>query len=1813
MGICWQVFLVIGCISVAKSNALPKTPEELEDFLYDEYEKKASKIFYDQALADWNYATDITNKNSDLVTEQTLITAKFEKDVFNEWFKDAKLDEFKNESVKRQLKFLKIVGDAALDETELTKYTKVMNNMTETYSTAKICPFKKQKCDIDKEGLSLEPGIESIMSKSNDVDELLYFWTKWRNATGTQLVSPFKVYVNYSKKIGERNGFNDKGAMWRGSYDYESDEEFMNSMDKLWKEVEPLYNKLHGYVRQKLVKKYGKEVMGDDDLIPAHLLGNMWGQSWINLADLTRPYPSASKIDVTKALQEQKYTVEKMFEKSNEFYMSLGLPTNEMSYGKDAMIEKPKDKEVLCHASAWDFSDKKTFRIKMCTEVNYEDFVTIHHEMGHIQYYIQYKDQPTSFRSGANPGFHEAVGDTIALSVSTPKHLKAIDLLDKNYKESEEATINAQMDMALERLAFLPFGLIVDKWRWEVFSGSVKPNEWNKRWWELRTKYQKLKSPTERQESDLDPAAKYHVIADSQYINYFIAHILEFQLYRGLCITALEYDPKNKESKPLHNCDFYNNKEVGKKLKAGLSLGLSQNWKQALKAMTGEENLSSKAILEYFEPLIKYLDQNKEHTTEELVDYIKGDYEKKASEMCTAQNNADWNYNTDITEKNNELATQQTLAYAKFEKEQYNEWFKNANADEVTDPAIKRQLKYLKVVGKAALEENKLEQYTKTVNEMSGVYSTAKICPFDNQKCDIKTQGLSLEPGIESIMSTSKNEKELLYAWSAWRDATGMKLHKQFQTYVDLSNEIGKANNFKDKGEMWRNSYDYKSDKDFVDSMDKLWTEVEPLYNKLHGYVREILLKKYGKEVMGDDNLIPAHLLGNMWGQSWINLADLTRPYPSASKIDVTKALQEQKYTVEKMFEKSNEFYMSLGLPTNEMSYGKDAMIVKPQDREVLCHASAWDFCDKKTYRIKMCTEVNYEDFITIHHEMGHIQYFIQYKNQSISFRDGANPGFHEAVGDTIALSVSTPKHLKAIELLDKNYKESEEATINAQMDMALERLAFLPFGLIVDKWRWEVFSGDVKPDKWNKRWWELRSKYQKLKPPTDRPEINLDPASKYHVVGDSQYINYFVAHILEFQLYRGLCITAGEYDPNNKESKPLHNCDFYKNQEVGKKLKAGLSLGLSQNWKEALKAMTGEEDLSSKAILEYFEPLIKYLDQDKEHSTEELVEYIKGDYEKKASEMCTAQNNADWNYNTDITEKNNELATQQTLAYAKFEKEQYNEWFKNANADEVTDPAIKRQLKYLKVVGKAALEENKLEQYTKTVNEMSGVYSTAKICPFDNQKCDIKTEGLSLEPGIESIMSTSKNEKELLYAWSAWRDATGMNLRKQFQTYVDLSNEIGKANNFKDKGEMWRSSYDYKSDKDFVDSMDKLWTKVQPLYNKLHRYVRQKLMDKHGKNVMGDDDLIPAHLLGNMWGQSWINLAELTRPYPSASKIDVTKALQEKEYTVEKMFEKSNEFYMSLGLPTNEMSYGKDAMIVKPQDREVLCHASAWDFCDKKTYRIKMCTEVNYEDFITIHHEMGHIQYFIQYKNQPISFRDGANPGFHEAVGDTIALSVSTPKHLKAIELLDENYKESEEATINAQMDMALERLAFLPFGLIVDKWRWEVFSGDVKPDKWNNRWWELRSKYQKLKPPTDRSEKYLDPAAKYHVVGDSQYINYFVAHILEFQLYRGLCITAGEYDPNNKKSKPLHNCDFYKNQEVGKKLKAGLSLGLSQNWKEALKAMTGEEDLSADAILEYFEPLDNYLTKILKNGSSPIGSTFSVCLLSLLLVLFR
>ena len=441
---------------------------------------------------------------------------------------------------------------------------------------------------------------------------------------------------------------------------------------------------------------------------------------------------------------------------------------------------------------------------------------------------------------------------------------------------------------------------------------------------------------------------------------------------------------------------------------------------------------------------------------------------------------------------------------------------------------------------------------------------------------------------IEAAMGTNRNPEELKEMWTSWHDNVGAPMKNDYVRLAEIGNQGAKELGFADLGAMWRSGYDMPAD-DFAKLTDKLWLEVKPLYDELHTYVRTNLNKKYGDAVQPKTGAIRADLLGNMWAQEWGDIYDIVAP-PGAGDIgyDIGELLTAKKIDEVGMVKIGEGFFSSLGFAPLPATFYERSQFLKPRDREVVCHASAWDIDNKDDLRIKMCIKINTNDFVTVHHELGHNYYQRAYNKQSYLHLNGANDGFHEAIGDAIALSI-TPEYLVQIGLLDASKVPSADKDTGLLLRQAMDKVAFLPFGLLVDKWRWGVFDGSIKPADYNTAWTGLRRQYQGITSPVERPANAFDPGGKYHVPGNTPYTRYFLARILQFQFYKAACDAAGWKGP-------LHRCSFYGNKEVGAKMKAMLELGASKPWPDALQVFTGSREMSGKAMLEYFAPLMKWL-----------------------------------------------------------------------------------------------------------------------------------------------------------------------------------------------------------------------------------------------------------------------------------------------------------------------------------------------------------------------------------------------------------------------------------------------------------------------------------------------------------------------------------------------------------------------------------------------------------------------------------------
>jgi len=560
---------------------------------------------------------------------------------------------------------------------------------------------------------------------------------------------------------------------------------------------------------------------------------------------------------------------------------------------------------------------------------------------------------------------------------------------------------------------------------------------------------------------------------------------------------------------------------------------------------------------------------------------------------------------------------------------------------------------------------------------------------------------------------------------------------------------------------------------------------------------------------------------------------------------------------------------------------------------------------------------------------------------------------------------------------------------------------------------------------------------------------------------------------------------------------------------------------------------------------------------------------------ESVLNDLAVKAERADWVANTYITFDTEELTAQAQEAYGVATRDLATQARRYERLP--LPPDLKRKFLLLKLSLPAPPPPDAREaaELTRLTSSMQADYGKGTYCR-NPQDCLQITD-------IERIMASSRDPAELAAAWRGWhRISVGM--RDRYARFVTLANAGARGLGFADVGVMWRAGYDMPADA-FVREVDRLWDQLKPLYLQLHAYVRARLAEKYGPGVVPPNGMIPAHLLGNLWAQDWGNVYDLVAPPAVPASVDVTALLLAHGVDARGMIRYGERFYTSLGFDSLPATFWERSMITKPRDRDVVCHASAWDVDGRDDLRVKMCMRVTGEDFVTIHHELGHNFYQRAYKAQPYLFQNGANDGFHEAIGDAIALSV-TPEYLQRIKLLDGLPSAASDTAM--LLRIALDKIAFLPFALAVDRWRWGVFAGDITPDHYNAAWWDLKHRYQGVAEPVARSERDFDPAAKYHVAANVPYIRYFIARILQFQFHRSWCRAAGW-------TGPLYRCSVYGNAAAGRQLARMLAAGQSKPWQDILSDATGERQMDATAMVDYFQPLVAWLER--QNQGKPVG----------------
>lgn len=583
---CLGILIVVA--APVLSGAQEPTVEEAAVFV-ERAESELLAVWQDSARASWVQATYITEDTEILAAKASEISTALTVQLAQEAARFQGLDLPYDLDRKLRLLRLALTVPAPNNAEETRELALIETSMESAYGRGKYCPDQDTCWDLQV--------MSKMLAESRDENHLREVWKGWRTIS-PPMREEYARYVELGNKGARELGFADLGSMWRSQYDMPPDA-FAAELDRLWEQVKPLYVSLHAYVRHRLRETYGPEIVSASGPMPAHLLGNMWAQQWGNIYPLVAPEDADPGYDLTEKLGAKRTDALEMVRYGEGFFLSLGFEPLPETFWERSLFVKPRDRDVVCHASAWSIDSAEDLRIKMCIDITAEDFSTIHHELGHNFYQRAYMNQPPLYRGSANDGFHEAIGDTLALSV-TPAYLKELGLIDEEPDPSKD--IGLLLKMALDKVAFLPFGLLVDQWRWRVFSGEVTPVHYNEAWWELRESYQGVVAPVARSEADFDPGAKYHVPASTPYSRYFLAHILQFQFHRALC-KEVGYDG------PLNRCTIYGNKAVGARLNAMLEMGLSRPWPEALEVMTGETEMDATAILDYFAPLKAWLDE----------------------------------------------------------------------------------------------------------------------------------------------------------------------------------------------------------------------------------------------------------------------------------------------------------------------------------------------------------------------------------------------------------------------------------------------------------------------------------------------------------------------------------------------------------------------------------------------------------------------------------------------------------------------------------------------------------------------------------------------------------------------------------------------------------------------------------------------------------------------------------------------------------------------------------------------------------------------------------------------------------------------------------------------------------------------------------------------------------------------------------------------------------------------------------------------------------------------------------------------------
>ncbi|KRY72327.1 Propionyl-CoA carboxylase alpha chain, mitochondrial [Trichinella pseudospiralis] len=1562
---------------------------------------------------------------------------------------------------------------------------------------------------------------------------LLYAWQAWHDVVGRPMRAHFQRAVQLGNRGARAIGYDDVGDYWRAQYENDYLKEELASM---WQQLLPLYEQLHAYVRRRL--RY---------LYPGQF----------------NAYSEAPQVDVSEEMRRQHYTPERMFRLAESFFSSVGLPNMTRTFWQKSYFRRPDDgRNFICHASAWDMFWPDDFRIKMCT---------------------QYADQPSVFRSGANPGFHEAIGDTIALSVATPSHLRLV--------------------------AFLPFGYLVDLWRWNVFRGVYTVDQWNRAWWQLRHDNQGILPAVERPPDSFDPGAKFH-------------------LYKALCRFA----GHNNGTEPLH-----------------------RPWREALQLVTGEANLSVEPLKEYFQPLMDWLrEQNKNECFGWGHRWPEPVQSKLMKPRCGAHQPPD-KVELELMKLKKFVEKFQMLTNSlqlEIDRAHWKHWTDAANGTLLqrllnctTKKALvlRDQARQLATMNYSLLfeptdlemvdvilhpdtptdDDDDIQLMNELLLKMASIGDDAFIrgqsCHHRLPNCtdDSEEERLYLIPDLMNLVSgSSVGVETLTYVWKQWRDTVGKQMFPLYKEYVLLKRKM----ELEKKLTVTKTDHNHQ-----LEQLEKLTSELLPLYEHLHTYVRRKLLVNY-RDSFNASSSIPAHLLGSMFAEDWSSLL-LNVNFSTVQWIgQLEHSLMVKNFTVIGMFKQAEMLFGNVGLDNLTDQFWQRSIFERNRNqtiekRRILCRPAVWRLTmndDQQQYRIGVCAEVDVKQFLASHSTLARVHHLIMLSEQPLSIWTGSNADVGDVVSLLARLWAENLNYLKSTDMIPTNWNYTIEDELQVLLFQALRIVASLPYYSAVSRWRAQL--ADTNPAVWQRSWWDARYKYQGISVPVERQQADFDPGANVHVFLAQSTVDSFLAAVAHFQVFKWLC------DRQNYKG-PLHRCNLHHDEHVGRTLQSALVFPAGRNLSTLLNSLTGNSAVSTSALLEYFQPLFQWLKEENagdcfgwgyqwpveindrlpQPRCERLLPVDPVDVEiAKVNEFLNSFEKhsqwingrlawARWIYKTtEVTDQSSRVALEQV----ELESDTFYEQQANASAkfklDLIKNPFTIRQLFAIKNRG-MYMAENGLRIL---LNSMRKLYDTNYFFPLAYCSSSSSSSSSSSGSGSSNLMKlsnlqpTSSTDDQLLAScndytemytiWERWHEKIGAEMKPLFIQYVQLANLASNRAGYVDMGYWWQSWFERDN---FEQHLQQLWYRVLPLYERIHAHVRRLLIERFPDKFSNSS--IPAHLFDSHLPDQ-LNCAlhlsyHYSLPYPEHSSLNATtEEMIFRNYTAHDLFKISESFYESLGFPAMNDAFWNISLLEQttsnssPKD----CRPLAHDFSDRLQYAIYMCTDVSVDGLVEAHRQMARLHHYMTCAEQPSIFRHDTGIGFFQAISDAVALSIGTPAHLSRIGLLNisEDDVSKNMADMNYLYKAILNDIVPLPTGYVIDLYRWNVFNGTISLEELDEAWWRLRTAYQGIIPPAGHRYSGLDAAAQWRISNHGPMVGSFVATILKFQLYKAFCNAAAHRGP-------LHRCDLSNSKTVGRLLKALMKPANSSPWYETLQQLFNISQLSVEPLFEYYQPIVSWL----------------------------